>query len=159
VPDAGQVWVFGQPAGQSPFGWLGQRGFLVHGSWADNLRLTAPEATDVAIETALRRVGLGDLLDSREAGIHSPVAEDGRGLSGGQARRLSLARIFVADYDLILLDEPTAGLDADSEIFVLESLHKLSEAGKTLVFSTHHPALLRLADRVLTVQHGEVRDA
>ena len=159
VPDAGQVWVFGQPAGQSPFGWLGQRGFLVHGSWADNLRLTAPEATDVAIETALRRVGLGDLLDSREAGIHSPVAADGRGLSGGQARRLSLARIFVADYDLILLDEPTAGLDADSEIFVLESLHKLSEAGKTLVFSTHHPALLRLADRVLTVQHGEVRDA
>lgn len=80
-------------------------------------------------------------------------------MSGGQARRLSLARIFLADYDLILLDEPTAGLDATSEILVLEALHKLAEAGKTLVFSTHHQALLALADQVLIVNDGEVRHA
>lgn len=159
TPSSGTIQVFGQEPGSFGFGWLGQRGFLVQGTWADNLRLTSPDASDVAIETALKRVGLGDLVNSRPEGIDSPIAEDGRGLSGGQARRLSLARIFVADYDLILLDEPTAGLDADSEIFVLESLHKLSEAGKTLIFSTHHHALLSLADRILAVNQGEVADA
>ncbi|EMP55425.1 cysteine/glutathione ABC transporter membrane/ATP-binding protein [Marinobacter santoriniensis NKSG1] len=159
TPSSGSIQVFGREPGSFSFGWLGQRGFLVQGTWADNLRLTSPDASDVAIETALKRVGLGDLVNGRPEGIDSPISEDGRGLSGGQARRLSLARIFVADYDLILLDEPTAGLDADSEIFVLESLHKLSEAGKTLIFSTHHHALLSLADRILAVNQGEVSDA
>jgi len=158
-PDSGAISVFGQAAGQSPFGWLGQRGFWIQGSWADNLRLTSPEASDIAIENALRLVGLGSVLENRDQGIHSLIGEDGQGLSGGQARRLSLARIFLADYDLILLDEPAAGLDATSEILVLEALHKLAEAGKTLVFSTHHQALLALADQVLIVNDGEVRHA
>jgi len=158
APDNGDIDLFGKQAGSFAFGWLGQSGFLVHGTWADNLRLTSPDVSDVAIETALRNVGLGPLLDSRKEGIFSKVSEDGQGLSGGQARRLSLARIFVADYDVILLDEPTAGLDSDSEIFVLEALHKLALAGKTLVFSTHHHALLALANRVLLVSGGEVTD-
>ncbi|GGE73302.1 thiol reductant ABC exporter subunit CydD [Streptosporangium jomthongense] len=158
APDSGDIHLFGRPAGSFAFGWLGQSGFLVHGTWADNLRLTSPDASDVAIEAALRNVGLGALLDSREDGIFSKLSEDGQGLSGGQARRLSLARIFVADYDVILLDEPTAGLDSDSEIHVLEALHKLALAGKTLIFSTHHQALLALANRVLLVSGGEVRD-
>jgi ATP-binding cassette, subfamily C, bacterial CydD len=159
APDSGSIHLFGQAPGSFAFGWLGQRGFLVQGTWADNLRLTTPDASDIAITSALRSVGLGPLLDSRKTGIHSAISEDGQGLSGGQARRLSLARIFLADYDLILLDEPTAGLDADSEVFVLEALHKLAVAGKTLVFSTHHHALLTLANRVLLVADGEVRDA
>lgn len=158
APDSGDIHLFGRHPGSFAFGWLGQAGFLVHGTWADNLRLTSPDASDVAIESALRNVGLGTLLDSRESGIFSKVSEDGQGLSGGQARRLSLARIFVADYDLILLDEPTAGLDSNSEIIVLEALHKLAVAGKTLIFSTHHQALLALANRVLLVSGGEVKD-
>ena len=158
-PDAGTISVFGQSAGSSPFGWLGQKGFWIQGSWADNLRLTSPDASDIAIENALRMVGLAELLDSREQGINSRIGEDAQGLSGGQARRLSLARIFLADHELVLLDEPTAGLDATSEICVLEALHKLSEAGKTVIFSTHHQALLALADRVLIVSGTEVRNA
>ncbi|PHQ26201.1 thiol reductant ABC exporter subunit CydD [Marinobacter guineae] len=159
VPEKGRIQLFGELPGSFRFGWLGQKGFLVQGTWADNLRLTTPDASDVAIATALRNVGLGPLLDSRKDGIYSAVSEEGQGLSGGQARRLSLARIFVADYDLILLDEPTAGLDSDSEVFVLEALRKLAVAGKTLIFSTHHHALLTLANRVLLVSGGEVRDA
>jgi len=158
-PDAGTISVFGQSAGSSPFGWLGQKGFWIQGSWADNLKLTSPDASDIAIENALRMVGLAELLDSREQGINSRIGEDAQGLSGGQARRLSLARIFLADHELVLLDEPTAGLDATSEICVLEALHKLSEAGKTVIFSTHHQALLALADRVLIVSGAEVRNA
>ena len=159
APESGSVTVFGEPVGTRPFGWLGQKGFWVQGSWADNLRLTTPEASDKAIEQALQQVGLGSLVASREQGIYSTVSEGGQGLSGGQARRLSLARIFLADYDLILLDEPTAGLDKDSEQYIIEALRKLCEQGKTLVFSTHHSALLSLAERVLVVGHGEVQDA
>ncbi|MBW4933236.1 thiol reductant ABC exporter subunit CydD [Marinobacter sp. F4206] len=158
-PSEGTVNVMGLAPGAVSFGWLGQTGFLINGTWADNLRLTSPQASDIAIETALYNVGLRSLLESRKQGIYSPVSEDGQGLSGGQARRLSLARIFVADYDLVLLDEPTAGLDTDSEVYVLEALHKLGQAGKTLIFSTHHQALLTLADRVMLVAEGEVHDA
>lgn len=158
-PDKGHISVFGAAPGEQAFGWLGQSPFLVHGTWADNLRLTTPDATDIAIETALRQVGLGSLLNSRERGIYSTITEDGQGLSGGQARRLSLARVFVANYDLILLDEPTAGLDSDSEIYILEALHKLALAGKTLIFATHHQALLTLANRTLLVTGGSVHDA
>lgn len=158
-PDHGNISVFGAAPGEQPFGWLGQSPFLVHGTWADNLRLTTPDATDIAIETALRQVGLGDLLNSRKDGIYSGITEDGQGLSGGQARRLSLARVFVANYDLILLDEPTAGLDSDSEICILEALHKLALGGKTLIFATHHQALLTLANRTLLVTEGGVHDA
>jgi ATP-binding cassette subfamily C protein CydD len=157
--DSGELHLFGKPPGSFQFGWLGQKGFLVHGTWADNLRLTRPDASDIAIETALRNVGLGPLLKNRKDGIYSAVSEDGYGISGGQARRLSLARIFLSDFDLILLDEPTAGLDNDSELFVLEALHKLAIAGKTLIFSTHHQALLTLANRILLVSDGAVRNA
>lgn len=158
-PDQGRITVFGAAPGEQSFGWLGQSPFLVHGTWADNLRLTTPDATDIAIESALRQVGLGGLLNSRERGIYSRITEDGQGLSGGQARRLSLARVFVANYDLILLDEPTAGLDSDSEIYILEALRKLALAGKTLIFATHHQALLTLANRTLLVTGGGVHDA
>ena len=158
-PDSGHISVFGGQPGSQRFGWLGQGRFLVHGTWADNLRLIRPDASDVAIETALANVGLRSLLESREQGIYSRISDDGSGLSGGQARRLSLARIFLADYDLVLLDEPTAGLDIDSEVHVLEALRKLAEAGKTLIFSTHHQALLTLANRVLLVSEGALRDA
>ena len=159
TPDRGQVQVFGLKPGEMRFGWLGQQPFLVHGTWADNLRLTSPEASDVAIEAALRQLGLGGLIDERPEGINSLVSESGAGLSGGQGRRLSLARILVADYDLILMDEPTAGLDPDSEVYVIEALHKLAMRGKTLVFSSHQPALLTLADHILSVSgDGQVQD-
>ncbi|MEX0603417.1 MAG: thiol reductant ABC exporter subunit CydD [Marinobacter sp.] len=155
-PCQGFVRVFGYPAGEQRFGWLGQSAFMVQGSWADNLRVTCPDATDGMIESALQAAGLGDLLTSRSGGIHSLVSEAGGGLSGGQARRLGLARLFLADVDLILLDEPTAALDAESERFVLASLQRLSTQGKTLVFATHHPSLLGLATRVIRIDGGRI---
>lgn len=154
-PDTGRIAGYENQA----FGWLGQTPFVVQGSWADNLRLVAPEATDRAIVEAIERVGLGELIQSRSAGIHSAITESGGGLSGGQARRLSLARIFLGDFDLILLDEPTAGLDAYSESVVLKALQDLHAAGKTLVFSTHHPQLLALADRVIDISEGQLHHA
>jgi len=157
TPQNGAITIFDKAPGQQAFGWLGQKGFLVDGTWADNLRLTAPQASDNGIAGALEQVGLGPLLAERADGIHSKVMEDGQGLSGGQSRRLSLARILVADYDLILLDEPTAALDADSEQHIVQTLSRLKQQGKTLVFSSHHTALITLADRVLQVVDGRLQ--
>lgn len=159
APGDGLVRVFGQPAGKQSFGWLGQHAFMIQGSWADNLRVTCPDATDQAIDAALKNAGLGDLLASRARGIHSQISEAGEGLSGGQARRLGLARLFLADVDLILLDEPTAALDVESERFVLASLQRLHTQGKTLVFATHHPSLLSLASRVIRIDGGRIQHA
>ncbi len=158
-PSEGLVRVFGRSAGERSLGWLGQTAFMVQGSWADNLRVTCPDATDRAMESALTSAGLGELLMSRTQGIDSQISEAGGGLSGGQARRLGLARLFLADVDLVLLDEPTAALDADSERFVLASLQSLSAQGKTLVFATHHPSLLGLASRVIRIDGGRIHDS
>lgn len=158
-PDNGTVSVLGAAPGQAPFGWLGQSPFLQQGSWADNLRLVAPTASDAQITDALVTVGLGSLVAHRPEGIHSAVAESGAGLSGGQARRLSLARCFLADYPLILLDEPTAGLDPASEQQVIKALAELAQRGKTLVISTHHATVLTMADALWLVERGGVRHA
>ena len=155
-PDSGTVSVLGQAPGRKPFGWLGQSPFLLQGSWADNLRLVAPDATDADIHAALNRVGLGRLIAGRPEGIHSRVAESGAGLSGGQARRLSLARCFLADYPLILLDEPTAGLDQASERQIIDALTELAHRGRTLVISTHHAAVLAMANQLCSVHAGRI---
>lgn len=158
APQSGSVSVFGKVPGSVPFGWLGQSPFILQGTWADNLRLIAPEANDDAIQRALCAVGLEDLVNQRAAGIDSPITEQGQGLSGGQARRLALARVFLADYDLVLLDEPTAGLDLASQQYLIEGLKLLKASGKTLVVATHHRSLLAIADRVVTVENGGIHD-
>ncbi|WP_375177093.1 thiol reductant ABC exporter subunit CydD [Marinobacter mobilis] len=158
VPQSGSVSVFGKAPGSVPFGWLGQSPFILHGSWADNLRMVAPAANDDDIRAALNAVGLAALVSQRPEGIDSPITELGQGLSGGQARRLALARIFLADYELVLLDEPTAGLDLASQQYLIEGLRLLKTSGKTLVVATHHDSLLAIADRVITVKNGGLHD-
>ncbi|WP_228160562.1 thiol reductant ABC exporter subunit CydD [Marinobacter bohaiensis] len=158
-PDAGDVRVFDEAPGARPFGWLGQSPFLMTGSWADNLRIVAPKADDSALLDALNRAGLRPLVDDHPQGLNAPVSEGGAGLSGGQRRRLALARIFLADYPLVILDEPTAGLDEESEAEVIDALKTLAQDGRTLVMASHHPALLAMADRVIRVEKGGVADA
>lgn len=155
-PTRGQVTVFGSDAGATRFGWLGQQPFLYHGSWADNLRLVNPDASNEALLAALENVGLRELAEASSRGLESPVSEAGAGLSGGQARRLSLARIFLSDYTLILLDEPTAGLDEESEQLIISALRLLADGRRTLIFASHHKAMLSLADRVYQFHEGRL---
>jgi ATP-binding cassette subfamily C protein CydD len=105
---------------------------------------------------ALELAGLGDLLASRPKGLDSRISETGVGLSGGQARRLSLARLFLNPAKLILMDEPTAGLDRETEQVLVDSLGRLASQGRTLVFATHHGSLLMLASRVVTLRRGRL---
>ncbi len=149
TPDTGQVQVDGRAAGSAAVAWMDQRPCLLHGTWADNLRLAAPDASADDMRAALQQAGLADVLAVQEHGLESHLGEGGRGLSGGQARRLALARVFLADTPLVLLDEPTTGLDVDSEQAVIRGLKKLAASGRTLLLATHHPELLAAADRMI----------
>ncbi|MCH8552130.1 MAG: thiol reductant ABC exporter subunit CydD [Natronospirillum sp.] len=151
-PDAGQVTIFGQPAGEQPMAWMDQRPCLIQGTWAENLRLTAPGASIEQMQDALRKTGLESLLNTQPDGLDTPLGEGGRGLSGGQARRLALARVFLAPAQLVLLDEPTTGLDAVSEAHIIQGLQQLIAEGRTLVVATHHPQLLEASSRTVRLE-------
>lgn len=158
-PDAGGISVFGRQPDSQPIAWLDQRPLLIQGSWADNLRLLAPGAGEPAMLAALDAVGLGELLAEQPAGLQTLLGEHGVGLSGGQARRLALARAWLVESDLVLLDEPTAGLDAASQEPVVAAISQLAASGRTIVMATHHAALADMADRRLTLQQGRLIDA
>ncbi|MDR5865662.1 thiol reductant ABC exporter subunit CydD [Halomonas koreensis] len=138
--------------------WMDQRPLLVHGSLADNLRLAAPDADEAALRRAIAAAGLAPLVASLPDGLDARLGERGAGLSGGQAQRLALARVFLSPASLVLLDEPTASLDAASEAEVLEGLRALAAQGRTLVIASHQAAPLALADRRLRLREGRVEE-
>lgn len=142
----------------SAIAWMDQRPWLVQGSLADNLRLASPEADGAALRDATERAGLGALLASLPEGLDTPLGERGVGLSGGQAQRLALARVFLSAAPLVLLDEPTANLDSESEAYIVASLRALHAEGRTLIVATHHPALMAMADRVVTLEAGQAAE-
>lgn len=134
---------------RGPSAWMDQSPWLIQGSLADNLRVVAPGADDAALEAAIDKAHLGEVVAALPQGLATPLGERGFGLSGGQGQRLALARVFLSRVPLVLLDEPTAGLDASTEAAIVEALHTLRRDGVTLVIATHHPALIALADRVV----------
>ncbi|MDW7746004.1 thiol reductant ABC exporter subunit CydD [Halomonas sp.] len=132
--------------------WMDQRPLLIQGSLADNLRLAAPDVNEAEMRAALARADLGELLVGLPRGLETRLGERGVGLSGGQAQRLALARVFLSRASLVLLDEPTASLDAETEGQLIEALQGLAEEGRALVIATHHPALMALASRRLSLE-------
>ena len=138
------------------FAWMGQHPPLFQGSLAENLRLAAPRASDVELWHALERAELRELVEGLPKGLDTRIGERGVGLSGGQAQRLALARIFLSTAELVLLDEPTVSLDEAAEAQVIRSLQRLVEEGRTLVIATHHTAVMAMASRQLALQGGRL---
>ncbi len=134
--------------------WVPQHPFLFAGSVADNVRLARPDATDEEVTGALRDADALDFVNSLSRGTDTPLGEDGAGLSAGQRQRIALARAFLADRPLLLLDEPTAGLDGGTEAAVVDAVRRLA-AGRTVILVVHRPALLALADRVVRMAAPE----
>ncbi|GAA3232598.1 thiol reductant ABC exporter subunit CydD [Pseudonocardia petroleophila] len=149
-PDRGRVTVGGvdladvDPVAWSRrVAWVPQRPVLVAGTVADNIRLGVPDAPGPAVAAAAAAAALDLALDTA-------VGEDGTGLSTGQQRRVALARALLADRPLLLLDEPTEGVDADTEAAITAALPAIA-AGRTVVLVSHRPDLLAVCDRVHTV--------
>lgn len=114
-------------------------------------------ATDAEVETAARAAGVHDVLAALPEGYDAPIGPGGRRLSGGQRRRLAIARAFVRDTPVLVLDEPTTGLDEGARDRLLEPLRALM-AGRTTVVITHDPAVIAWADRVLELRDGALVD-
>lgn len=115
---------------------LGQKPRIIHASMTDNIALARPGATKAEIARAAELAHVLPFADALPDGLDTVLGEDGVGLSGGQAQRVALARIFLRDAGLILLDEPTAHLDAELEQGVLDNLLRYAE-GRTLIVATH----------------------
>ncbi|MET7933579.1 thiol reductant ABC exporter subunit CydD [Streptomyces sp. NPDC005322] len=128
--------------------WVPQRPYLFAGTIAENVRLARPDADDAAVRAALRDAGALDFVSGLPEGDRTRLGEMGAGLSAGQRQRIALARAFLADRPVLLLDEPTANLDGETEAEVVEAVRRLA-AGRTVLLVIHRPALLPLADRVL----------
>ena len=158
-PDSGGLSVgerhVGGEAWRADVAVLPQRPLFVAGSIADNVRLGAPGASDDAVWRVLRRVALEERVRELEAGLDTPLGEDGGTLSAGERARLALARIVLSDRPWVLLDEPTAHLDALTEHVVADTLVELAR-DRAVVVVAHRPALVDLADHVvhLATPHG-----
>ncbi|WP_455711689.1 thiol reductant ABC exporter subunit CydD [Streptomyces kronopolitis] len=128
--------------------WVPQQPHLFAGSIAENVRLARPDADEAAVRAALADAGALDFVDALPDGTASRLGESGAGLSAGQRQRLALARAFLADRPILLLDEPTANLDGATEEAVVAAVRRLA-AGRTVLLVVHRPALLAVADRVV----------
>ncbi|HEY0296981.1 MAG TPA: thiol reductant ABC exporter subunit CydD [Bordetella sp.] len=137
---------------------IGQKPYLFQGTIADNIRFAKPGASDAEVAEAARRACVGEFAQSLPQGLDTPLGPRGVGLSGGQAQRVALARLFLREAGLVLLDEPTAHLDAATQDRVLDAVFAYAR-GRSLLLATHSHEVARRFARRLHVADGKVRDA
>ena len=163
-PDAGRALVGGVPLAEiDPAHWrtlvahVPQHPYLFQGTVADNLRLARPEASDAELIAAATAANAHGFVSWMPDGYDTAVGEGGARLSGGERQRLAIARAFLRDAPLLILDEPTANLDEESAGVVLEALRTLARS-RTVLLISHRPEPLLLADRVVSLASGRVVD-
>ncbi|MGH8127771.1 MAG: thiol reductant ABC exporter subunit CydD [Gammaproteobacteria bacterium] len=135
--------------------WVPQRAHLFAGTVAENIALGTGDATREAIANAAERAHAAEFIAALPRGYDTPVGEDGAGLSGGEIQRIALARAFLRDAPLVVLDEPTSSLDMASEAAVTAAIESLAE-GRTLVTVAHRLHTVRRADRIVMLDAGHI---
>jgi len=129
---------------------------LVSGTLRDNLLQGLPDPGDEALLQAARETGLIALISNHPKGLALPISEGGRGISGGQKQLVAMTRTLLAAPTVLLLDEPTASMDAAAEARIVATLMTKAAAGVTVLMATHKSALLPVVDRLLVMQGGRV---
>ena len=164
-PAAGSITVDGAPLEdltpeewRRRVAWVPQRPRLFHGTVRDNVALARPGAEEAELLEAAARSRLDAVLRALPRGWETPVGEGGERLSGGEAQRVALARAFLKDAPVLVLDEPTAHLDPESESAVVEALAELRE-GRTVLLIGHRLTTVATADRIALVARGRVVEA
>jgi thiol reductant ABC exporter CydD subunit len=159
-PDSGTISVDGTDLGtldlrswRAQVAWLPQRPSVFRGSVRDNITIGNPTATGEQLEWASRAAGLDEVVGELPRGYETPIGEGARGLSAGEARRLALARALARTAHLLILDEPTANLDADSAAAIAASIREL-DPDQAVLLIAHSPELARSADRIVRIEHG-----
>ncbi|SFK93853.1 thiol reductant ABC exporter subunit CydD [Falsiroseomonas stagni] len=159
-PDSGRIAFNGQDATllapaelRRLCAYVGQRAHLFRGTLRENIALARPDATPAEVEAAAEAARVMDFARGLTQGLDTMVGEGGFGLSGGQAQRVAVARAFLRDTPLVLLDEPTAHLDPGTEAEVLDSIRRLC-AGRTAIIATHSRVAQRTLGRVLEIEAG-----
>ena len=137
--------------------WVPQRPHLFQGSILDNIRMHDETIGFERVREAARSARADEFIERLPAGYHTPLGERGLNLSGGQVQRLALARAFLKDAPLLLMDEATAALDAQTEILVTDAIAQLAR-GRTVLVIAHRLRTVRRADRILVMDRGHIAE-
>jgi ATP-binding cassette subfamily C protein CydD len=161
-PETGQIIVnnvdlaqLDQAAWRSRLAWVPQQPFFFSATIRENLLLGRPDADDQAIQKALAAAALTSVITALPEGLATRLGDRGAGLSGGELRRLALARVFLRDATLVVLDEPTAGLDAENEQLVLNAVEQLA-VGRTMLIISHREATISRCQQVAVLAAGRL---
>jgi thiol reductant ABC exporter CydD subunit len=161
-PDKGTITVGGMPLAtvepdvwRAQVAWVPQNPHLFFGSVADNLRLARPQATEAELITAARAAHAHDFILALPQGYDTSIGEQGVRLSGGQRQRLAIARAFLKDAPVLVLDEATANLDANSELLVRDALARLGQ-GRTVLIIAHRMQMIHDADEIVVLEDGQI---
>jgi ABC-type multidrug transport system fused ATPase/permease subunit len=161
-PDRGQISVDGRllseqsrPAWRRQVAWVPQQPYLFYGTVAENIYLACPGALREEVERAARQAHAHTFIQALPQGYNTLIGERGVRLSGGEAQRLALARAFLKDAPLLLLDEATANLDPEIESLIQEALGRLLQ-GRTALIIAHRLATVYQANRILVMDGGHV---
>ncbi|MDQ0659725.1 thiol reductant ABC exporter subunit CydD [Paenibacillus sp. W2I17] len=164
LPTSGQVLANGQPVTQDMLeSWrrqmaaIPQHPYIFSGSLADNVRFYMPEASDAEVTKAISAAGLTKLLSSLSGGLHELIGAGGRQLSGGQEQRVALARALLSKRNILLLDEPTAHLDVETEYELKQTMLPLFE-GKLVFLATHRLHWMPHMDQIIVMDGGTVAE-
>jgi ABC-type bacteriocin/lantibiotic exporter with double-glycine peptidase domain len=162
TPAAGMLTLGGVELGDLPIrdwrqqiAWVPQRPYLVRGTIADNICLADTKANDRAMSRAIDQSGLARVLERLPRGLKTPVGEEGLTLSAGERQRIAIARAILRDAPLVLLDEPTAHLDAGRELSLAKTLGPWLES-RTVIVAAHRLGLVGRVDRTLVLVSGRL---
>ena len=163
-PGGGQITVNHEPLSKfsleswrSLIAWVPQNPFIFHDTVSANLRLARPDATDEQLVAAARVAHLDEFIQSLPQGYGTVVGEEGARLSGGQAQRLALARAFLKNAPILILDEPTSSLDPEQEMLVESAMHDLMR-GRTVITIAHRLNTVFRADRIFVLEQGRLAE-
>ena len=164
-PGQGRILVDGVPlasidvdAWRRRIAWVPQRPYLFHDSIAANIRFARPEASDTEVIAAAQAAHLDTFIQSLPDGYETPVGEAGARLSGGEAQRLALARAFLKDAPILILDEPTSSLDPRQEALLDDTVRRLVQ-GRTVITIAHRLNTVFRADKIIVLDQGRVAES